>query len=424
MQLVAPQAPAAPSAQQIGQPRQPLQADPPMLQQEKGQTNSGLMMSRRGSTLQHLARDSQNRILTIGGHDAESVEVCEIFVENIGVSLWLNCNNSTSFVIILLTLCHLVLAVVLYARGEQESGEQWTAMSLLLFSVVAVLLLQLVKRSICSEDLNLAVQQLDSFVKDCGRGLDWSSVAKKYWRRFVALWAAVLCAFLIQQVLEVWVADGFVDWSECARLRILKIVTSFVLFVVSSAVVMNGAYFQFNLLLGLGKTLDCWCADMIESEEFISGIKSWNSMQALLKCIGREITPCFTALNLLGYVGFFASLAGSFSLLLDDGMEAWKVALYEFSLLPLVYLFFLSASLFAKGAWLSEKCRQIPAFVNQLHGNGADTDRQYLVRYISDSAAGFVIHGATLSQGAFLRQMHFLTAIVSAVTGILVRRYL
>ena len=60
------------------------------------------------------------------------------------------------------------------------------------------------------------------------------------------------------------------------------------LFVVSSAVVMNAAYFQFNLLLGLGKTLDCWCADMIESEEFISGIKSWNSMQALLKCIGRR----------------------------------------------------------------------------------------------------------------------------------------
>ena len=79
-------------------------------------------------------------------------------------------------------------------------------------------------------------------------------------------------------------------------------------------------------------------------------------------------------------MGFFASLAGSFSLLLDDGMEAWKVALYEFSLLPLVYLFFLSASLFAKGAWLSEKCRQIPAFVNQLDGNGADSDRQYLVR--------------------------------------------
>ena len=33
MQLVTPQAPAAPTAQQIGQPRQPVQADPPMLPQ-------------------------------------------------------------------------------------------------------------------------------------------------------------------------------------------------------------------------------------------------------------------------------------------------------------------------------------------------------------------------------------------------------
>ena len=140
--------------------------------QEKEKTTSGLMMSRRGSTLQHLTRDSQNQILTIRGHDAESVLVCDIFVENIGVSLWLNCNNSISFVIILLNLCHLVLAVVLYAWGEQHSGEQWTAMSLLLFSAVAVLLLQLVKRSICSEDLNLAVQQLDAWRNDWGTSLN------------------------------------------------------------------------------------------------------------------------------------------------------------------------------------------------------------------------------------------------------------
>ena len=415
MQPVAPSAsaPAAPATER----------DPPMLQVSKAKTDFS-PMKRRGSTLQHLTRHSQNQILATSGHHAESPVVCEIFVENIGVSLWLNCSNSISLLIILLNLCHLVLAVVLYAQGHQRSGEQWTAMSLLLFSAVAVLLLQLVKRSLYSEDLNRAVQQLDDFVKDCGHGLNWSSVAQKYWCRFVCLWATLLVAFVIEQALEVWAADGFWDWSVGARVRVLKAVTSFVLFAVSSAVVMNGAYFQFNLLLGLGKTLDCWCSDLIESQDFTSGIESWNSIQALLKCVGREITPCFTASILLGYVGFFASLAGSFSLLLDDDMEAWKVALYESALLPLLYLFFLSASLFAKGASLSEKCRQVPAFVNQLHGNGADTDRQYLVRYISDSAAGFIIHGATLSQSVFLRQMHFLTAIVSGVTGILVRRYL
>ena len=100
------------------------------------------------------------------------------------------------------------------------------------------------------------------------------------------------------------------------------------------------------------------------------------------------------------------------------------VALHETALLPFVYLFYLSARLFAKGAFLSEKCRQIPAFVNQLSGEGADADRQYLVHFISDSAAGFIVHGVTLSQSVFLKQMHFLTAVVSGFAGVLMRRYL
>ena len=72
MQLVVPSAsaPAAPAEQE----------DPPMLQVSKAKTTSG-PMTRRGSTLQHLTRDSQNQILTIGGHNAESALVCEIFVE-------------------------------------------------------------------------------------------------------------------------------------------------------------------------------------------------------------------------------------------------------------------------------------------------------------------------------------------------------
>ena len=115
-------------------------------------------------------------------------------------------------------------------------------------------------------------------------------------------------------------AEG-ASWSFDRQLILLKAGTSVCSFAVSSAVVMNGAYFQFNLLLGLGKTLDCWCSDILESQDFISGINTWNSLQALLKCVGRELTPCFTALNLLGYAGFFAALAGSFSLLLDDDLK-------------------------------------------------------------------------------------------------------
>lgn len=346
-------------------------------------------------------------------------------MDNIGVSLWLSWSKFTTFSIVMMSLCYLVPTVTLYILDLQPAGEQWKALSLILFSIVAILLLQLVKRSLRSADLNMALQKLDEFVQDCGHGLDWASVAKKHLCHFAFLWAFVLLEFIVQQVLlEITPDEG--HFTHGSWLCILQAIASCSLFAISSAVVMNGAYVQFNLLLDLGKTLDCWCADIVENQDFISGIQSWNSLQALLKCVGREITPCFISLNLLGYVGFFVAITGSFTLLLDDGLEVWMVLLYESSLLPLLYLFYLAARLFAQGASLSERCRQIPAFVNQLSmlSDGADTDRQYLVRYISDSAAGFIVHGVTLSQSALLRQMHFLSAVCSGISGVLLRRYL
>eukprot|EP00438_Fugacium_kawagutii_P029728 Skav214783 [mRNA] locus=scaffold1820:27552:29378:- [translate_table: standard] len=405
------------------------QSEPPNLQVSKAHTGSGPLMTRRGSRLHSLTRESQAHILSLS---SARESVCNIFVEQIGVSLWLKWSNLTSFAIVLMCLCYLVLSVICI-WGSQASSQQWTALSLLVFSTVAVLLLQLVKRSLRSPDLNMAVQKLDLFVQNCGKGLDWDSIAARYWYRFLALWLVVVVAFMVQQVLEAWMthasahADGLAHSYGLElsgnHLLNLKAIVGVILFAVSSAVVMDGAYFQFNLLLGLGKTLDCWCADILQSPDFNSGRESWNALQALLRCVGREITPCFTALNLLGYVGFIAALAGCFTLLLDD-VEGAVLFLSEFALLPLVYLFYLSARLFAKGASLSEKCHQIPAFVNQLPGEGADADRQYLVQYISASAAGFIVHGVSLSQSQFLKQMHFLTAVFSGFAGILLRRYL
>ena len=36
----------------------------------------------------------------------------------------------------------------------------------------------------------------DEFVQDCGQGLDWASVARKYWCHFVFLWALVSWIFV------------------------------------------------------------------------------------------------------------------------------------------------------------------------------------------------------------------------------------
>ena len=130
--------------------------EPQELPAAQGFSSNGSLL-RRGSAFQHLARDSQAEILSRTAPGS----VCKILVDNIGVSLWLRWSNLATFSIVMMNLCYLVLTVTLYIFGLQLAGEQWTALSLLLFSIVAILLLQLVKRSLRSADLNMALLKLD-----------------------------------------------------------------------------------------------------------------------------------------------------------------------------------------------------------------------------------------------------------------------
>ncbi|CAE7352561.1 unnamed protein product [Symbiodinium natans] len=397
---------------------------PPLAERRLSTSLSG---QGRGSGLDSLSRHTVTQILTNRTSDPGTTS--KIFLEKIGVRLWLDWSNMVTFIIILMSLCELVLSALLFNSGWRHHAELKTTSSLMVFSILAILLLRQMKRTLHSEDLNKAIELLDNFVRDSGQGLDWGSVAKKQWIRLLVLWAMFFLSFSTFQAVELGIEIpevGSQSFSEpLLLLKVMILVTNSLSFAVCSLVVTNCADFLYNLLVGLEKTLDCWCADIMERPDFISGIESWNSLQALLKCAGREITPSFTALNLLGYAGILVALASFFSLLLDVAyIDSWSVVLHESGLIPFLYLFIVSVILFAKGASLSGKCRQVPAFVNQLGGDaGADTDRQYLVQFISDSAAGFIVHGVTLSRSDLLKQLHILIAILSGLAGALMRRH-
>lgn len=139
-------------------------------------TSQGSLL-RRGSAFKHLARDSQAQILTC---TARKGLVCTILVDNIGVSLWLSWSKFTTFSIVMMSLCYLVPTVTLYILDLQPAGEQWKALSLILFSTVAILLLQLVKRSLRSADLNMALQKLDFCLMDSNTFYFQSIAACRY----------------------------------------------------------------------------------------------------------------------------------------------------------------------------------------------------------------------------------------------------
>ncbi|CAE7474530.1 TTN [Symbiodinium sp. CCMP2592] len=78
--------------------------------------------------------------------------------------------------------------------------------------------------------------------------------------------------------------------------------------------------------------------------------------------------------------------------------------------------------IFANAAALTEKCRSIPAFVNQIPSQDyLDMERQYLVRFISDSSPGFFVRDIRLTQEMFLKQFLLVGGLLSGLVGVLSR---
>ena len=68
-----------------------------------------------------------------------------------------------------------------------------------------------------------------------------------------------------------------------------------------------------------------------------------------------------------------------------------------------------------------DSCEVAP-FINQLQSaDKCDFTGQYLVRFIQDSHAGFIVCGVTVTMNGFLRQMATLTTLVSGLVGVLLR---
>ena len=126
-------------------------------------------------------------------------------------------------------------------------------------------------------------------------------------------------------------------------------------FAVSSASLMVITYVQSHLLLGLDKVLDCWCGQIVECPDFIECVSSWNAMQALLKCVGRELAGGFVALQAVGAVGFAFFLGGAVSFAFRTDFYLESLLAEILAAVPLLFLFILNMRVCAHGAALTEK---------------------------------------------------------------------
>ncbi|CAE7250375.1 unnamed protein product, partial [Symbiodinium sp. CCMP2592] len=284
----------------------------------------------------------------------------------------------------------------------------------------------LLSTAIRSEEFRLALGNLSSFLADFE--LDFSHAAGLAWRKYFTLWLGFVVLVVFTQVWEMQRTFTGLDPAarDSSEVQIIILVVCALgcvnLCACCSLVVIVAATLS-HFLRGLDKCLDCWCYDISQHADFSFGVQSWNRMQALLKCVGRHLASSFVSMQAIAFLGFVYTLGSIVAMVLMQSDTVVTHLIFDgLSSLPLLLLFMVCMAVSANGAALTEKCRIIPSLVNQMPSEEpVEHDRQYLVQFISDSAAGFIVKDVPLTREMFAKQFILIAGLTSGLFAALSR---
>lgn len=382
--------------------------------------------SPRSSTstkLRYMNERSQTHILGSLSESSALLDVPGPLPLDVGSKLILAMPRFLYFVIGFLLLCETVLAVACGpVHCPSHAGLRSTVVESITYGIAAAFSTASMKKALTSNNLKLATGGLLSFVAELH--VDWISVSGKEGCKYAGVWLMMVLSLVTTRCLGTLHrlnSNSFVfDLTHEMMLNSMDVL-SLLTYCASSALVTAAAYAQSHLLLGLDKSLDCWCSRILDLPDFRQGVQSWNALQALLKSIGRELAGTFLILQIFGSLCFMFFLVNGVILVFED-LDAIPWTIEVFSGFPLLFMSCLSLKVSAHGAALTEKCRAIPSFVNQIPTEESiDQERQYLVRYITDSSAGFCVRDVKLTQEMVMKQMYVVGAMLSATISALSR---
>lgn len=382
--------------------------------------------SPRSSTstkLRYMNERSQTHILGSLSESSALLDVPGPLPLDVGSKLILAMPRFLYFAIGFLLLCETVLAVACGpVHCPSHAGLRSTVVESITYGIAAAFSTASMKKALTSNNLKLATGGLLSFVAELH--VDWISVSGKEGCKYAGVWLMMVLSLVTTRCLGTLHrlnSNSFVfDLTHEMMLNSMDVL-SLLTYCASSALVTAAAYAQSHLLLGLDKSLDCWCSRILDLPDFRQGVQSWNALQALLKSIGRELAGTFLILQIFGSLCFMFFLVNGVILVFED-LDAIPWTIEVFSGFPLLFMSCLSLKVSAHGAALTEKCRAIPSFVNQIPTEESiDQERQYLVRYITDSSAGFCVRDVKLTQEMVMKQMYVVGAMLSATISALSR---
>ena len=283
-----------------------------------------------GGTMQSMAKQSQAQILSTASHNKDV---------GYGLSLRFLTTYPRCLAMAVAVPSVIQLACMSWLALAGHANHAAFALNLVstgVYAVLAIASITLLDKAWRSSHFEVAVARLHTLMEDFK--IEWSLASAREWRKYTAAWFFNIAGFVAIQVLQAWVQQGEADVQGIEKSWIYIIgALTIVSCGISSGVVLLTAFIQTDLFLGLDKSLDCWCCQIVNHNmDFGLGVETWNAVQALLKSVARELASSFLALQILSGLSFVYFLAIGMTFVFRSEHHPLPLLVEGLSSLPLV----------------------------------------------------------------------------------------
>lgn len=175
-------------------------------------------------------------------------------------------------------------------------------------------------------------------------------------------------------------------------------------FAVTSSILMGLTFCVLYVCRALTTMVDRYCVNIACRPDLTEAVREWNVLQAVLRKSSAAIEHCFFVLQTTAFSTVLLGVADALS------TNASNVDL----LIPAAVLTLGIARIFYSAASVTEKCAHVPSLINAF-GSDLDLDRQYIVQYIIQSAAGFHVFEVRLTSAMALNVAYLCGAAAFSV---------
>jgi hypothetical protein len=256
-----------------------------------------------------------------------------------------------------------------------------------------------------------ANKPLDAWLEYSDAVFEWRQESFKRFVELVFLWLCLVGARCLLTYVQ-----GDRGATQCLEIGSYDMAFHMITFGPCTGLFMALMYFVLDICCGLEVMIDRFCITFYEDPDVSNHVKEWNMIQAILRRVACTIDSAFLALQTT-VMGI--TMLGVVELVGPSGAECASLWFLSQSPLLIVCL----RTLFGAAA-VSEKCSRVPPLVNSLvfDENPIDYERQYMVQYITSSAAGFYVKGVRLTSTMVLKLTYGMiivtfTLVTKVLTG-------